>query len=161
MRPWVLRPPVLPFLEISVFSGLAVVISAKSETVWNRRPGEVGLRFLIAISDSEEVDRIAFGERDQGALGVLATTPGPALSLHLAFAVHRVHPHHPDVEDRLDGGFDLPLDGAGVDHEDVGVVVLDEVVRLLRDHRGEDDVVWVFHQESPPSSLTKSLSLTS
>jgi hypothetical protein len=29
------------------------VISAKSETVWNRRPAEVGLRFLTAISDSE------------------------------------------------------------------------------------------------------------
>jgi hypothetical protein len=53
MRPSVLRPPVLDFLAISDFSGFESVISAKSETVWNRRPGEVGLRLFTAISNSE------------------------------------------------------------------------------------------------------------
>jgi hypothetical protein len=51
----VLRPPVFDFLATNDFSGFESVISAKSETVWNRRPGEVGLRLIIAISDSEKI----------------------------------------------------------------------------------------------------------
>jgi len=71
---------------------LSVVISAKSETVWNRRPGDVGLRFLTAISDSKQIYRIAFGDFDDGALDVLAPTDRVATALALAFAVHRVDP---------------------------------------------------------------------
>src|SRR5690606_41846766 len=61
MRPLVLRPPVDFFLAMRDFSGSVFVISEKSETVWNRRPGEVGLRFLT-ISDSKQVDRVVRGE---------------------------------------------------------------------------------------------------
>src|SRR5450759_3524785 len=49
MRPLLLRPPVLCRGASSDFSGSFLVISAKSETDWNRRPGEVGLYFLSAI----------------------------------------------------------------------------------------------------------------
>ena len=37
---------------VSDFSGLSRVISAKSETVWNRRPGLVGLRLRTGIVSS-------------------------------------------------------------------------------------------------------------
>ena len=39
MRPYELRPPVFGFGFVSDFSGLVFVTSAKSDDVWNRRPG--------------------------------------------------------------------------------------------------------------------------
>src|SRR5665648_67888 len=50
MRPLLLRPPRLGSGSNSDFSGAVLVISAKSETVWNRRPGEVGLYFFSPMS---------------------------------------------------------------------------------------------------------------
>src|SRR5438874_8351914 len=50
LRPYALRPPVLGFGASRLFSGLVLVISEKSETVWNRRPGLVGLRLRRGIS---------------------------------------------------------------------------------------------------------------
>src|SRR4051794_11705150 len=49
LRPWLFRPPVALFGARRDFSGVVLVISAKSETVWNRRPGLVGLRLRSAI----------------------------------------------------------------------------------------------------------------
>jgi len=49
MRPDALRPPVLFSGLSSDFSGVVRVISEKSETDEPRRPGVVGLYFLIAI----------------------------------------------------------------------------------------------------------------
>jgi len=61
-------------------SGRSRVISAKSETVWNRRPGLVGFRDRSAMAVSwcsalEEVDRVAGGEGDHGPLLVGPLTP--------------------------------------------------------------------------------------
>ena len=45
----------------SDFSGVVLVISEKSETVWNRRPGLVGLRLRMAMglrSALEQLDAI-------------------------------------------------------------------------------------------------------
>src|SRR5690606_29151578 len=65
LRPWTLRPPDELFLATRDRSGRSRVISAKSATVWKRRPGLVGLRLRSAIAgpDSilEEVDRVALG----------------------------------------------------------------------------------------------------
>ena len=61
--------------RVSDFSGRSRVISAKSETVWNRRPGLVGLRLRIGHpSAPEDLDAVALGERDDRPLlaGALA-----------------------------------------------------------------------------------------
>src|SRR6185312_4470545 len=52
LRPWALRPPDFFRPSVSDFSGLVRVTSAKSGYVTNRRPGEVGLGFLIGITHS-------------------------------------------------------------------------------------------------------------
>src|SRR5439155_4485672 len=52
IRPWLLRPAWVGNDSRSVFSGLAVVISSKPETDMKRRPGLVGLNFLIGIRRS-------------------------------------------------------------------------------------------------------------
>src|SRR3954451_22533197 len=49
LRPWALRPPDFFRPSVSDFSGCERVISAKSGYVTKRRPGEVGLGFLIGI----------------------------------------------------------------------------------------------------------------
>src|SRR3954462_7043403 len=50
MRPLLLRPPFFVTGASSDFSGSFLVISAKSETVMKRRPGDVGLYLRTAIS---------------------------------------------------------------------------------------------------------------
>src|SRR4051794_24458314 len=52
MRPYELRPPVLGFGFVSAFSGLVFVTSTKSDDVWKRRPGLVGLRLRMGITYS-------------------------------------------------------------------------------------------------------------
>src|SRR6476659_1868764 len=52
LRPYALRPPDLGLGARSDFSGRLLVISEKSETVWNRRPGLVGLRVRIPTMNS-------------------------------------------------------------------------------------------------------------
>ena len=49
MRPRLFRPPDLPSGAVSEPSGRALVISAKSEPVWKRRPGEVGRYWTVGI----------------------------------------------------------------------------------------------------------------
>src|SRR5450830_1409438 len=46
--PWAFLPPVLFIGWMSAFSGSVFVISSKPATVTKRRPGDVGLNFLIA-----------------------------------------------------------------------------------------------------------------
>ena len=91
-RPYEFRPDDRYCLASKDFSGVDFVIDSKSETVWNRRPGDVGLRFLTAISDSEKVDRVAFAEGYHGPLDIFALAYGVPGAFALAFAVHRVHP---------------------------------------------------------------------
>src|SRR5438445_546750 len=74
LRPYELRPPVLCFGASSERSGSFLVISEKSETVWNRRPGLVGLRLrrgMTATSRTfEQIDAVVGVQGDDGALGV-------------------------------------------------------------------------------------------
>src|SRR3954468_16262474 len=51
LRPYELRPPVRGLGASNDFSGLSLVISEKSETVWKRRPGLVGLRLRKGITE--------------------------------------------------------------------------------------------------------------
>src|ERR1700712_2839500 len=97
IRPRLLRPPVFGLGTSSDFSGVDRVSSTKSATDEPRRPGVVGLylRIPIQISPSarrrrEDVDALAVGHRDDGALGV-GTLPGAGTrTTLLALAVQRV-----------------------------------------------------------------------
>src|SRR3954454_19082816 len=88
----------------------------------------------------EDLDALAGGERDDGALGVLALVHlrAPA-GLALALAVDRVHAVDLHVEDLLHGNLDLGLVRLGQDDERV-LPGVDQAVALLGDHRGEQDV---------------------
>src|SRR5215207_9512298 len=69
--PWALRPPDFGLGASSDFSGRDFVISAKSETVWNRRAGLVGLRERIPMTSSVLEQRdLARRQGDDGPLGV-------------------------------------------------------------------------------------------
>src|SRR5262245_66252375 len=68
IRPYELRPPVRGFGLVSDFSGLLLVISEKSDTVWNRRPGLVGLRLrtgIVVSSRRSRCDRPRRATRDR------------------------------------------------------------------------------------------------
>src|SRR5665213_479606 len=158
LRPWLLRPPVRGLGASSDFSGRSVVSSAKSETVWNRRPALVGLRERNAmgcpgLSVLEQVDRVTRGEGDDGPLGVGAVAHAAALpvALGLALAIQGVDVGDPHVECLLDGVADVDLGGRRVDHEDVDVVV-HQGVRLLRHDGPDEDVVGIPHDFFPSAS---------
>src|SRR5262245_28490299 len=107
VRPSALRPPVPERGASSDFSGRSLVISAKSETLWKRRPALVGLRVRIAMgrpSALEQLDAVAGGDGDDGALGVgpAPALVGPAGALGLALAVQGVDLEDVDAPDGLD-----------------------------------------------------------
>src|SRR5688500_14340091 len=73
MRPWALRPPDFGLGASSDFAGRSLVTSPKSATVWNRRPGLVGLRVRIPMATTTSVLEqrdLARGQGDDGPLGV-------------------------------------------------------------------------------------------
>src|SRR3954470_14921187 len=157
---WTLRPPRPCSGRTSDFSGWSRVTSAKSATLEPRRPGVVGLYLRIAMGleslsvlsgpvggqarsgarATEDLDALTGGERDDGALGVLALAhlcaPAP---LALALAVDRVHAVDLHVEDLLHGDLDLRLVRLG-QHDERVLPGVDQAVALLRDDRGEQDV---------------------
>src|SRR4249920_3633329 len=111
MRPLLLRPPVLVILVVSDFSGLVRVTSSKSEVVTKRRPGEVGLYFLMPmrLRPLEQVDAVAGHELDDGLLPARAAPAAQAAALGLAAHADRAHVGHADVEHVLDRLADLGL----------------------------------------------------
>src|SRR5690606_19146914 len=124
-------------------------MSLKSDTVWNRRPGLVGLRLRSAMASDlclVEVDRLALGEGDDRPLGVGAGAEhaGAPVALALALAVERVHLHDLHVEDLLDGVVDLGL-RRGLGHLERVDATLGEGVGLLAHDRSDDDVAGVLH----------------
>src|SRR5689334_5258476 len=88
----------------------------------------------------EDLDALAGGERDDGALGVLALAhlAAPA-ALALALAVDRVHAVDLHVEDLLHSDLDLGLVRLG-QHDERVLPGVDQAVALLGDDRGEQDV---------------------
>src|SRR3954451_17422215 len=163
--PCTLRPPRPCSGRISDFSGVDRVISAKAETLEPRRPGVVGLYLRMPISTqssvsllagsgraAEDLDRLALrGERDDRSLGVLALAVARAGALALAVAVQRVHADDLHAEHLLDRDLDLGLVGAWRDDERV-LVLLEQPVGLLGDHRREQNVAVVGDHLSSPSS---------
>src|SRR3954454_6246003 len=167
--PWTLRPPRPCSGRTSDFSGWSRVTSAKSATLEPRRPGVVGLYLRIAMGReslsvlsgpvgggrgwwagsrsrpsgaraAEDLDAVAGGDGDDGALGVLALAHlrAPA-ALALALAVDRVHAEDLDVKDLLDRDLDLRIVGLG-QHDERVLVAVQQPVALLGDDRGEQDV---------------------
>src|SRR5713226_4457866 len=149
MRPWLLRPACVGSDSSSVFSGSLVVISSKPATDMNRRPGLVGLNFLIGIflSDAPEeaFDLLAFPEGDDGLLpagGVAERADSPKAAAGLA-----AHGHGIDVLDLdplgfvllLEGLLDLGLRGRGGDPERVPPLRV-ELVGALGDDRADHDL---------------------
>src|SRR5918996_3171111 len=101
----------------------------------------------------EDVDLVAFGEGDDGALGLLAPSLHESESHALPGAIERVDLADPHAPDRLDSLLDLGLVRGGVHDERVPAVV-EQRVALLADDRFDDHVVWVLH--AAPSSVVSS-----
>src|SRR5262245_13389987 len=165
LRPWAWRPADFGLGPSSDFSGRFAVISAKSETVWKRRPGLVGLRVRMPMTTSVLEQRdLARGERDDGVLdvGLGADPVGAPRAAALARAVQRVDAVHLDAPDQLDGVADLRLARRRMNLEGVDPG-LHQRVALFGDDRGEDDVARILHDASPCSledSLASVSSLT-
>src|ERR1044071_8477557 len=159
MRPLTLRPPVLLIGAVSDFSGVDFVISSNEETLMKRRPVEVGLYFLSAISQSildgfacrkcaassafsylrsrEDLDllaRVDLHDRLLPALPRPLVQPAP---LRLRLHLRDVDREHADLEQLLDGLADLRLVRLGVHAERV-LLLLDQPIALLRDDRRDD-----------------------
>src|SRR5581483_572183 len=127
MRPRLLRPPDFRSGSVSAGSGPRRVISAKSCPVWKRRPADVGRYWTMAtaLRSFEEVDPVAFGERDVRLLPV-----GPA-AVVTADAADLAHAH---LEQRLDRLADLDLVRPRVHPKHDLVAGLADERALLRDH---------------------------
>src|SRR3954452_24185065 len=168
--PVLFRPPVFGLGTSSDFSGVERVTSTKSATDEPRRPGVVGLYLRIPIvvqscsssvsgARTEDVDR-ALAEGDDRTLGVLALADAETGATALALTVQRVDLVDLDVEDRLDGDLDLRLVGPGVDEEGV-LALVEQAVRLLRDHRRDEDVAGVLGVDAHFASSLSALSARS
>src|SRR4051794_24645263 len=143
-------------------------MSPKSWLDIPRRPGEVGLYFLIAILDSlEELDVVAGLERDERLLPRRPAAGEPAHPLLLAAHHERADPGDGDLEQRLHRAADLDLVRVARDleHDLLGVGValgmarlraagLAQASRLLGEQRALDDRLCVAHGYSPPAILS-------
>src|SRR5438094_2890887 len=157
MRPMLFRPPVLCSGAVSEPSGRALVISAKSEPVWKRRPGEVGRYWTVGIPlrSLEEVDPAALGQRDVGLLPVGAPPLVPADATDLPELAARPHLLDLHLEEGLDRMADLDLVGVRVDAEDDLVPLLVHQRAFLGDDRALHDVAGV-HALPPRRPATAS-----
>src|SRR5690554_3608236 len=156
MRPALFRPPDFGSGRTSDFSGVSRVISTKSATLEPRRPGVVGLYLRIpmrcqslacrrsADRSPEDVDR-ALAQRDDRALGVLATADAEPRPPRLALAADRVDGLDLHAEDLLDRDLDLGLVRARVHLERV-LALVEEAVALLRDDGADEHVPRVLVQ---------------
>src|SRR5579875_2742271 len=105
---------------------------------------------------SEDVDAVAGAQGHDGALDAAPGAVPESGALALALPVERVDVEHLDVEHLLDRDLDLGLVGQRVDVERV-LVVVQQAVALLRDHRSEQHVARIVeHQASLPSSVAAS-----
>src|SRR5262245_56490115 len=124
-----------------------------------RRPGEVGLYFLIAILDSlEELDVVAGLERDERLLPRRPLTGEPADPLVLAAHHERADLGHRDFEQLLHRAADLDLVrvAGDLEHDLLGIGIafgvalrgtagLAQARRLLGEQRTLDDRLRVAH----------------
>src|SRR5580700_10669969 len=111
IRPCTFLPPREFSGRTSDFSGSSRVISTKSAPLAPRLPGVVGLYLRMPMTAAissvsfrrladrpEQVDPVALGQGDDGALGVRPLAPAKARTAPLALPVGGVHAGHPDRE---------------------------------------------------------------
>src|SRR5581483_4082402 len=157
MRPRLLRPPDFRSGSVSAGSGPRRVISAKACPVWKRRPADVGRYWTMAtaLRSFEEVDPVAFGERDVRLLPVGPAAVVTADAADLAELLRRADLHHAHLEQRLDllAHLDLVLPRWHPKHD--LVAVLDVERALLRVHGALHDLGQV-HAPSPSRAATAS-----
>src|SRR5438445_1426641 len=121
--PWALRPASV-FIETSrAFSAfLPRVRSSKALTDMKRRPGEVGLYFLMGIcldSLEEVLDLLALGQGHDRLLPIRLKTTDTTAPALLAVDVHGVDADHVHLESVRDGQGDLGLGRLRMDAEQV------------------------------------------
>src|SRR5215813_150539 len=159
MWPWTLRPPERFIASVRVFSGRSRVMSAKSLTVVRRRAAEVGLYFLMPMSDHaslEQVDLVAFLEGDDRLLEVGTLADVPPHPLDLAADDGGPDSLDVDVEQRLDGASDVVLRRVPVHQEAVVAELLAGLVQLLGDQGALDDVGGDHDQRASSDALMAS-----
>src|SRR5690606_6145538 len=118
MRPWWLRPPVRLCFSTSGAYGAPLCSSGATTRTAERRPAEVGLKFINGMGASSglgvhDVDRLAVGELHVGLAPVAAATLAVAEGLVLALHVDHVHSLDLDVEQLFDRVLDVGLGGVG------------------------------------------------
>src|SRR5882757_10308622 len=101
---------------------------------------------------AEHVDPVAGAQRHDGSLDALALAVAEPGALALTLPVERVDVGDLDVEHLLDRDLDLGLVGQRVDVERV-LVLVQQAVTLLRDHRSEQHVTRVVEHQLPASSF--------
>src|SRR5437870_401044 len=153
MRPRLFRPPDLRRGAVSDGSGSVLVISAKSNPVWKRRPGDVGRYCTVGIplGSLEEVDAAALGERHVGLLPVGTPSEVATDAPDLAELATRPHLLDPDLEEQLHGAPDLDLVGPWMNPEHDLVPELVHQRALLGDDRTLHDIGGVHTYASSPS----------
>src|SRR5881398_3583795 len=147
LRPLALRPPDFLRPSTSDFSGVVLVISAKSEYVTKRRPGLVGLGLRIGmrlallepLQAREDRDRVALAHLDDRLLPRPRLARGVAAPLGLGLHGGGAHVDDLHVEQRLDRLADLSLVRVVVDAERV-LAGRGEHVALLAHDRADDDL---------------------
>src|SRR2546425_6661638 len=150
MCPLLLRPPVFVSGSTSERSGSVFVTSAKSETDRKRVALVTGLNCRMPMSALEDLDRVAFLQRDDRLLpraaGSRVTPVGAPLGAHH----QRAHVGHRHLEQRLDRRLDLRFARLRVAPEGVRLVGLKGRRGFLGHQRPDDHLVDLRHRSSPP-----------
>src|SRR6266567_820051 len=138
MWPLLLRPDPRFLVSRSFSTGRPLCSSGLTTLTSPRRPGDVGLTFIRAISGFlREVDFLPRLEAHICLLPVTAASAVCTEALGLSFDVGDLHALHLDLEQELDRGLDLGLGGIlGNPEHDLRVLVGDER-RLFRNGRRE------------------------
>ncbi len=132
MRPWLLRPPVLVLPSVNILTGAPFQQAGainQHQIAQARRRRAVCFQchdgtFLIpwpkslALQACGHIDRVTIFKRDDRPLGVALDRPETVEGFQFALADDGVDRLDLDLEQRLDGGFDLRLRRGRRDFED-------------------------------------------
>src|SRR5215831_6212253 len=165
--PWLLRPARLGRLSSSLFSGSVAVISSKLAVSMKRRPGLVGLYFLVGMlldASKQAFQLLARLQGDDRLLPVRGTARHAALTGPPRLTAHPdgVDAHYLDalrLVDLLEGTRDLWLGRVHRNPERVATL-LEQRVRALAHHRSLDHFRGRSGHDATFSSISPSASLT-
>src|SRR5207249_747050 len=150
MCPLLLRPPVFVSGSTSERSGSVFVTSAKSETDRKRVALVTGLNCRMPMSALEDLDRVAFLQRDDRLLPRAAGSRVAPVGAPLGAHHQRAHVGHRHLEQRFDRRLDLRLRRLRMALEGVRLVGLEGRRGLLGDQRPHDHLMQLRHRTPPP-----------